>query len=128
MSSALRVILGVVLLGSMLFLVLMLSDGAKGGVEAIEKFADPIRAGAKVSAGVAGAEADALSEALRKSKSISITNFQAQDDTGCFWVDLGGVSATFELRESGDTWEVVHATLTRDCECPDSADEPCHLE
>lgn len=111
----------------MVVLVVVLVQGGTAGAQGIETWAAPIRAGGKVSAEVGGAEAEALTEALRRSTGVSVTNFQAQDDTACFWVDLGGVSATFELRGSGDDWEVVHASLTRECECPDPADEPCQL-
>lgn len=123
----LPIILASLLGTGMLVLVVVLVQGGTAGAEGLETFADPIRAGGKVSVAVGGPEADALTQALRESTAVSVTNFQAQAGTGCFWADLGAVSAIFEMRESGGNWEVVHASLTRECECPDSADEPCQL-
>ena len=123
-----KLLLALVLIGAMTSLLVMLATTSAAGVKSLERYAGPIRAGAVVSADVGGAEAEALTAALRKSKSITVSNFQAQHETACFWVDLGEVSARFELRESGDDWEVVHASLTRECDCPEAADEPCHLE
>lgn len=111
MKVVAKLILSLVLMGGMIALFVMLANTSSGGAKSIERYAAPIRAGGSVSAEVGGAEADALTHALRKSESVSVSNFQAQSDTACFWVSLDGVDAAFEMHESGDDWQVVHASL-----------------
>ncbi|MEZ4335007.1 MAG: hypothetical protein R3B82_00075 [Sandaracinaceae bacterium] len=100
--------------------------------EAIEAYAASVRAGAVVDPRVGGAEAAALTEVLRRTRSVSTSNFIGQAGTECVWttleLDQGSRSVRFVLAERGDGYEVVAASLTRECDCPIDDDLPCHLE
>lgn len=124
--------MALVLGGAMIALVVVLARGHESGQKAIDAYVTSIKLGQPVSASVGGREADALTAALRASKSISVGNFQSQSSTSCFWVTLHGdgadVDARFVLAESASKVEVTGASLARECDCPDDAKEPCHLE
>lgn len=130
--SLLRVLFGVALLSAVGWLVLMHVGEPSEGQGVITSWAIAVRAGTPVSAEVGGAEAPALTEAVRRSVGTSVSNFQSQAGTSCFWVTLNGPSGETELRvvlaEQPGGLHVTAASLGRDCDCPDDASERCHLE
>jgi hypothetical protein len=123
--------LAFVLTGSMVVLVVVLTRASSSGREAIERYVASIKKGETVSVSVGGREADAVTKALRDSRSFSIANFQSQQDTACFWVTLRNattnVDARFVLAERSSKQEVTAASLARECECPVDVHRPCGL-
>lgn len=102
------------------------------GREAVETYVASVRAGEAVSEAVAGDEAAALTETLRGSERMSVSNFIGQAGTVCYWVTVSGGGAetdmAFLLGEGDDGYEVVGASSRRRCECPHRAhDQPCRL-
>ncbi len=92
-----------------------------------------VRAGATVSAEVGGDEAQALTDALRRTDSVSISNFQAQAKTSCYWIRLehgdDTTPAYILLEERSDGLRVVGASLRRECTCPDpDFEQRCRFE
>ena len=124
-------LLAVVLVGSMIVLVVVLSRASGSGRKAIEAYVASIKAGANVSEAIAGREVDAVTRALRESESFSISNFQSQQDTSCFWLKLRGKQGDVEARavlvDRSSTTEVSALSLGRECECPVDHDLPCRL-
>lgn len=122
----------VVLGGAMITLVVVLTRGHADGRKAIDAYVASVKGGTDVAPSAAGQEADAVTKALRASTSISVSNFQSQHDTSCFWVTLHGggadVDAQFVLAERSSKTEVTAVSIKRSCDCPDDAAEPCHLE
>lgn len=131
MKFVLKALFALVMIGGMAVLVVMVGGGAKEGQQAIDAWAEQIRQGQTLGADVAGGEVEPLTAALRASKTSSFRNFQSQSDTSCFWVTLDDAART-ELRvvlheSNGKQW-VTAVSALRDCDCPDDASEPCHLE
>ncbi len=119
-----------VLGGSMLVLVTVLTQECSAGDEALTRYVSEVRSGAAVDGSVGGGDAEALTWAMRESTGLTITNFQAQHGTSCYWATLSGprpVEVRFVLEESGEERVVRAASLTRECVCPEDADRSCHL-
>lgn len=130
-NTMLAALLAVTLIGAMITLVVVLSSASSTGREAIEAYLSSIRSGASVAQSIAGDEAESLTKELRQSKSFSISNFQSQADTSCFWVTLQGekkVEARFVLAEKDGQTIVTAASLLRECDCPIDFDLACRLE
>lgn len=132
MGRGLGCLFALVLGGAMATLAVVLIRGHDEGRKAIDGYVASIKGGAAVSDAAGGREAEAVTKALRASTSISVSNFQSQHDTSCFWVTLHGggadVDARFVLAERSSKIEVTAVSLARSCDCPDDASEPCHLE
>ncbi len=125
------VFLALVLGGSLVVLFVVLSGAHDAGRKALDGYVASIRKGATVSPVVAGEESSAVTELLRRTSSLSVSNFQSQHGTSCFWVALSAsgrqVDARFVLSERGSSSEVVEVSLRRECECPIDFEQPCHL-
>ncbi len=122
----------VVMGGAMITLVVVLTRGHADGRKAIEAYVASVKGGTDATPAAAGLEADAVTKAVRASTSFSVSNFQSQHDTSCFWVTLHGggadVDAQFVLGERASKTEVTAVSLKRSCDCPDDASQACHLE
>lgn len=121
------------LLGAGAALFVTLVDASRAGQAGLDAYVASVAGGAEVSEEVGGAEASALTELLRETRSVSIDNFQAQAGTACFWVELHhagrSTDARFVLAERGEEQVVIRASLRRECVCPDpDFEERCHLE
>lgn len=132
-SLALPAALALVLAGAMVTLFVVLTRSSGAGRAAIERSVTAVQEGddgALVK--VAGEEAESIRQAFLDARSFSISNFQSQRGTSCFWVKLHqrgrDVDARFVLAERGDTAEVIAVSLARGCQCPTDIDRPCHLE
>jgi len=129
-NLAFQIVFGAVLVGSMVTLFVVLTRASDAGRDAIQAYVGAIRGGAPVTPQTAGDEAESVARALRASSSFSISNFQSQQSTSCFWVALRGgpkeVEARFVLADEPKV-HVVGASLARRCDCPIDIDQPCHL-
>ena len=119
--------------GAGVLLAVTLLGECGAGSDVVSAYATSIRDGAIVSDAVGGTEAAALTEVLRTTRSVSVSNFQAQAGTSCYWVRLHGAGdstgASFVLAESEDGMRVIAASLERECTCPDpDFERRCHLE
>ena len=119
---------GVFVIGLTSVLSIVLMDACTAGQETLGAYIDGVRGGAAVSEAVAGAEAPAVTEALRQSTGFSVDNFQAQSNTACFWLQLEGPNGTTPVRFVLAGERVLRASLVRECECPDpDFEQPCRL-
>jgi hypothetical protein len=132
MGPALSGVFALILVGAMVTLVVVLTRACGAGGKSIEAYVASIRAGANVTPALAGVEAEAVTKALRDSRSLSVGNFQSQQGTSCFWVTMKGngpsVDVRFVLAERPDKEEVVAVSLARECECPVDIHKPCALK
>ena len=122
-----------VMVGAMVLLTVTLVGECSAGTDVVNAYVSSIRGGDAVSRAVGGDEAEALTAALRGTRSIGVDNFQAQAGTACYWVRLrqaeGDREARFLLGESGDGWRVIGASLRRECTCPDpDFEQRCRVE
>ena len=112
--------------------VVVLADECGAGSDALDAYVASVRAGAEVSPSVGGEEAAELTDALRRTRAVHVTNFQAQAGTACYWVRLelddGSRDARFVLEDTAESRQVVRASLRRECECPDpDFEQRCRL-
>ncbi len=109
--------------GSMVGLFTFLAQEQRAGREAVERWL--ARGPTEL---LPPDERDRLAAAGR---SVSVSNFQVQRGTGCWWVTVGSgptaVQARLVLADRPEGLSVQAASLSRECECPDDADLPCAL-
>lgn len=131
MKTALKLLFALVMVGAMAFVAVMAAEGAKEGQAAVDAWADRVRAGQPLGAEVESNETESLTALLRASATTSFRNFLSQSDTTCFWVVLDDPAHTelrVVLREAKGQQFVTAASAVRECDCPDDAAEPCHLQ
>jgi hypothetical protein len=126
-------VLALILLGSGALLTMTLVQECGAGTDVVRTWVASIRRGASVSGEIGGEEAQALTDVLRRTDSVSISNFQAQAQTSCYWVRLehgdDSTPAYILLEERADGLRVIGASLHRECTCPDpDFEQRCRFE
>jgi hypothetical protein len=128
----LPILLSVIFVSAMALLTGVLLDECGGGREAVAAYLKAVQGGAPVGEAVGGREAAALTAAFAAAEGFSVSNFQAQSGTACYWLKLdlpdGRQEAQLVLRERGEGYVVDTASLTRRCECPVDFEVECHLK
>jgi hypothetical protein len=130
-NKIIGIIAALIMMVGMFVLAYVLITSSNAGRKTILEYINKIKEGEPVSEQIAGAEAEALTTAIRRSSGFSISNFQSQSNTSCFWIALqgeGATSAQFVLAEGSNGDTVTAASLTRECDCPIDFDQPCHLK